>query len=134
MSNRTKMTDDMKENFISLLADHGSVTHVCGLLGMSRTCAYAHRVEDENFRDAWDSAIALGGHSLLDAAHERAIGGSDTLLMFMLKKHFPNDFRERRENFNTNTHQGPGGQPLAASAVVNVTIGSPPVNPDPSEP
>lgn len=122
----------MKENFISLLAEHGSVTHVCGLLGFSRVTAYAHRHEDENFRDAWDAAIALGGQSLLDVAHERAVGGSDTLLMFMLKKHFPNDFRERRENWNTNTHQGPGGTPLAAQAVVNVTIGNPAS--DPTEP
>lgn len=134
MANRTKLTAEKKEDFIALLEKHGSVTEVCGLLGISRMCAYAHRAEDESFRDSWDAAIKLGEQSLLDAAHERAIGGSDTLLIFLLKGAFPERFRERRETIAQMTHQGPGGQPLAMQAVVNVTIAAPDEDRDPSEP
>ena len=123
MTNRTKLTPENKEEFVRLLEKHGSVTHVCDMMGISRTCAYAHRREDEPFKVAWDAAYDLGGFALLDEAHKRAIGGSDTLMIFLLKGHFPEKFRERRETLGTMQHTGPGGGPIQARASITVQIG-----------
>jgi hypothetical protein len=100
------------------------VTHVCAKLGFSRMCAYGNRAEDDAFREAWDAAVMLGIEKAEDECMSRAIGGADTLLMFILKAAKPDKYRERRETIAQMTHQGPGGQPLALQAVVNVQIGN----------
>lgn len=130
MANRTKMTPEAKEEFCRILAEsYSNVTHTCEKMAISRTCAYANRYEDEGFRDAWDAAVTLGIEKLEDEAVARAVGGSDTLLIFMLKGAKPDKYRERRETLGTVAHTGAGGT-LLPQAVVNVNItGSTPADP-----
>lgn len=123
----------MKEGFVTLLAEsYGNVSHTCDRMNVSRAGAYGHRVEDEAFRDAWDAAVVLGIEKLEDEAVSRAVGGSDTLMMFMLKAAKPDKYRERRETIGTMQHAGAGGAALP-QAVVNVNIAPGVRHTDPNE-
>lgn len=114
--------EEIKEDFISLLAETGNATQVCETLQVSRMTAYAWRHEFPEFKEAWDAAKALGMEGLEDIARHRARESSDNLLMFLLRGGMPEKYRERRESITQMTHQGPGGQPLAMHAAVNITI------------
>ena len=80
--------------FLDALRSHGVISEAAKVAGVSRWTVYNERKIDTGFRDAWDEALALGVEALEDAAKKRAFAGSDTLLIFLLKAHKPERYRE----------------------------------------
>ena len=103
---------DWKPAFIEALRATGSVTRAAKYAGRSRNQAYHVRRQSEDFAAQWDDALEEGT-DLLDAeARRRAVTGidkpvfykgevvgsitkySDRLLMFLLRAHRPQVFRD----------------------------------------
>lgn len=94
----SKLTVEKKGKFLSNLTEGWSVTNAADGIGVSRQALYKLRQEDENFADEWDSAIEEGTDRLEDEAIRRAMGNSDTLMIFMLKARRPQKYKDRVEN------------------------------------
>lgn len=112
MANRTKFTQEKKEELCVAILETGNVSKACQMCEVSRTAAYAHKEEDEDFSDAWDEAIVESIELMEAEARRRAVEGvlepvyyqgekvglirkySDTLLMFLLKGKKPKEFRD----------------------------------------
>ena len=103
---------DWKPAFIEALRATGSVTRAAKYVGRSRNQAYHVRRQSEDFAAQWDDALEEAT-DLLDAeARRRAVTGtdkpvfykgevvgsitkySDRLLMFLLRAHRPQVFRD----------------------------------------
>jgi hypothetical protein len=75
-----------KAVFLDLLQETGSVKDACQSLGISEKTAYVAKRGDKAFCTEWDVLIQDGALDKLEAeAVRRALAGSDTLLIFMLK-------------------------------------------------
>jgi hypothetical protein len=105
-------TPDRQKRFITALADLGSVKAAAHAVNMSPDGAYMLRrhPEADEFRQAWEAALALGVQRLEDVAMERALFGvevpvfhfgavvgtrrvyNDRLLMFLLRNRAPTRF------------------------------------------
>lgn len=105
-------TPERQRGFIEALAETGSPKHAARTVGMTPEGAYLLRrhPEGEEFRKAWEAALALGVQRLEDIALERAIHGievpvysygklvgtrrvyNDALLMFLLRNRAPHRF------------------------------------------
>lgn len=112
MANRTKLTPKRREQFISELLSHSNVAKACESIGVHRQTAYQYRDKHPDFKQEWDEAIERGTDALVQEAYRRAHAGveepiyylgevcgtvrkySDTLLIFLLKSHRPNVYRE----------------------------------------
>lgn len=90
--------------FLEHLSEGDSVSGAAKKVGVSRNCVYEKRRSDPEFKKAWEDAQEQGTDFLEDAATARAIDGSDTLLIFMLKSRRPEKYRERFD-IDTN-HRG----------------------------
>lgn len=88
---------DWKVTFLEALRDKPNVTKACDAAGIARATAYHHRELFPEFAAAWNKALRQGVCSLEDAAFDRAFSGSDTLMIFLLKAHFPDRYRDRQE-------------------------------------
>lgn len=115
---------DWPVRFLDALAEYGNVSAACRVAKVSRETVYRHKREDATFALAWDEAAVLGVESLEDEARRRAFKGvrkpvyqkgelvgyvqeySDTLMIFLLKAHKPEKYRERHE------FSGPNGGPI----------------------
>jgi len=107
-------TLDRQRRFIECLADTGSVTQAAIAVGMSTVSCYRlrHSPDGKGFATAWDIAIQAASRRLIDLAFDRAVHGSeepvfdkegrrtgirmrynDRLLMFLLRAHHPERFR-----------------------------------------
>ena len=106
-------TPERQRGFIEALADTGSVKHAAHAVNMTAVGAYYLRRQPEadDFRKAWEAALALGVQRLEDVAMERAIHGievpvyhfgavvgsrmvyNDRLLMFLLRNRAGQRFR-----------------------------------------
>lgn len=95
MANRTKWTAKKRDEFLSIVADGHSITYAARLVGMSRSRVYAIREVDAEFAEALEQAVQEGSEALEDVALSRAIEGSDTLLMFLLKGRMPEKYKDR---------------------------------------
>lgn len=95
MGLRTIRTTDNRERFLELLRKSGNVSASCDTAELARTAVYAWRDADPDFAAAWDDAMSLGVEALEDEARRRAFGGSDLLMMFMLKSAKPDRYRDR---------------------------------------
>ncbi|WP_374527195.1 hypothetical protein [Novosphingobium sp.] len=105
-------TEERQRGFIAALADTGSVKAAAQRVNMTPEGAYQLRrhPEAESFRQAWETALALGVQQLEDIAMERALHGqevpvysygkligsrvvyNDRLLMFLLRNRAPTRF------------------------------------------
>jgi hypothetical protein len=114
------------EAFIEALRKTGNISAACRSSRFPRRTAYDRREVDPEFAAAWDAALDEAVDSLEKEAWRRATEGtlkpvfqggaqvgrireySDTLLIFLLKGHRPERFREtvRQE------HSGPGGKSI----------------------
>ncbi len=130
------------------LRDSGIVREACEHARISRGQAYAAKHDDEKFAAAWDEAMQEAVDRLEAVAQERAIDGweepvfyqgvacgtvhrrSDTLLMFLMKAHAPERFRDNYHNYHIE-HSGPHGAPLTP-ATVTVFIPDNGRDPDPA--
>lgn len=83
-----------KPVFLRALEHGNSVSTACRLAGVSRATAYRARQRSPKFAQEWHDAWESGTDLLEDTAFERALAGSDTLLIFLLKARRPEVFRE----------------------------------------
>ena len=109
-----------KQHFLRVLAECGNVTAAVEAAGVSRTCAYETRQNDEAFAQAWSEAEEIAADRLEAEAWRRGVEGgeepvislgkvveradgaplmirrySDTLLALLLRAHRPEKYRER---------------------------------------
>jgi hypothetical protein len=107
-------TPEVQRAFIEWLADLGSVTEACRMVGRSTTGAYRLKRHPEagEFAAAWAAALAIAVGMVEDNAIDRAINGvevpvlaygktlatrrvhNDRLAMFMLRNHAPERYCE----------------------------------------
>lgn len=104
--------------FISALSVCGNVSQAAKDADLDRVMLYQEREKDEAFRAEWEKASAIGIAALEDEACRRAYDGwdepvfhkgaecgtvrkfSDTLLIFLLKGHKPEKYREVQNQVN----------------------------------
>lgn len=80
--------------FLDGLRLHGIITQAAADAQIDRSTAYYERQRDPVFAQEWEEALDRGVDMLEDVAKKRAYEGSDTLLIFLLKAHRPNRYRE----------------------------------------
>jgi hypothetical protein len=82
--------------FIAALRNSANIRYACEEAGVTRQSAYEYREKHAKFRAQWDEALDDACDILEGMAWKRS-EGSDQLLMFLLKAHRPDKFRERHE-------------------------------------
>ncbi|NBB81653.1 MAG: terminase [Verrucomicrobia bacterium] len=92
----TENTPKKREAFLSCLENGDSVQNAANVAGVARGTVYRWRKEDEEFAAAWDMALDSGIDRLEDEAYKRALSGSDTLLIFLLKSKRPSIYSEKQ--------------------------------------
>lgn len=128
-----KVTAKQKELFLEAFAQTANVSYACEVAGTTRRSAYNWREKDKDFSDKWDEAYETAVDRMEEAARSRAVDGvrkrkfwqgeeikvrneetgkmepyleveySDQLLMFLLKSHRPDRFREKYD-LNVSEH------------------------------
>lgn len=88
--------------FLRSLAEDSNVSGACRAAGIERSTAYDERHANPVFAAEWEYALELGTGAMEDEARRRALNGSDTLLIFMLKAHKPGTYRETTRTVNVN--------------------------------
>lgn len=91
----TNPTHKKGERLLAALRAGETVTSACQAEHIHRSTYYAWRAADSGFAAQADDAIESGTDVLEDEARRRAIAGSDTLLIFLLKARRPEKYRER---------------------------------------
>lgn len=81
--------------FLAVLRNTANVRAACEKAKIDRRTAYRNRDENESFRERWDEAVEDACDQLEAMAWLRAKGRSDVLLIFLLKAHRPEKYRER---------------------------------------
>ncbi len=80
------------------MRNSANVRAACAAAGVGRRTVYDKRQRDPKFAQDWDEALEEACDVLEAAAWKRASGGeSDQLLIFLLKAHRPQKFRDRYE-------------------------------------
>lgn len=100
-----KLSRDWMPAFLNHYARFGIVKLACDSAGIDRTTAYAARDRDKSFAEAWEMAREDAIEELEAEALRRALDGSDTLIIFMLKSLRPDKYRERIEARSLNLHE-----------------------------
>lgn len=90
----TKWTSEKKATFLRLLASGTTVEEAASACGVARSGAYELRNTDPQFAKEWEAARNARGVVLEEEARRRALNGSDVLLIFLLKGHFPDRYRD----------------------------------------
>ena len=83
-----------RKTFLVSLQNSGNIRLSCQAAGISRVAAYRDRLHDDAFRAEWDTAMEDATDTLELIARKRAAASSDLLLIFLLKAHRPEKFRE----------------------------------------
>jgi hypothetical protein len=81
--------------FLATLRNTANVRESCLVAGINRDTAYHARKQSAEFRQQWDVALQDACDILETEARRRALEISDTLLIFLLKSHRPEVYRER---------------------------------------
>ena len=103
-SNREAM-----DRFLECLRDSGNIRASAKAAGIPRRTAYNWRERFVTFRNEWDDAVEDACDILEETAWRRAVKeSSDRLLMFLLKAHRPDRFKERSQV----EHSGQDGGPI----------------------
>lgn len=113
MAESTKRTARRDHRFLETLADSGNVSQSARVAGYSRWAVYKWYREDSAFAAAWRDALDSALDALEAEARRRALEGvqegvfyqgtriatvtkySDSLLMFLLKAHRPEKYKDR---------------------------------------
>jgi hypothetical protein len=106
---RTPNTD-WHDTFLASLSGDGNVSKAAKAAHVDRSYAYDQKAADSAFSTQWESAKKLGLDSLTDVAIERAHNGSETLIIFLMKAHEPEKYRERHDVTT-------GGKPLPIAVI-----------------
>lgn len=107
MANRIKLTPERKAKFLAELEKLPNVARACRRVGVSAVCAYEHRKNDEEFREAWDEAIQVSVAELEESMFERGKATDTVAGIFMLKAHGGDKYKETRRNEITGANGGP---------------------------
>src|ERR1700760_3097839 len=102
---RTIRTQSTREVFLRALAETGNVSASAEAAGIGRNALYQWRSDDLGFARAWDLALELGVDALEDEAKRRAMNGSDTLLMFLLRGRRPEVYGQKSQIAVINRHE-----------------------------
>lgn len=94
--------------FLERLRELGVITYAVRGLNISRKTAYNHREQFPEFAAAWDDALEEATERLEIECTMRARDYSDLLLIFLLKAHKPEKYRETRRY----EVSGPNGGPV----------------------
>jgi phage terminase small subunit len=89
-----RLTGERKRRFLDALREGATNAAAARAAGVSRMTAYRERARNPDFAAAWDDAIEDGTDRLEEEAMRRALAGSDTLLIFLLKARRPAQYRE----------------------------------------
>jgi hypothetical protein len=88
--------------FLDALRAHGIVTKAALEANVERSTVYFERQRDPLFAQEWADALDRGVDMLEDVAKQRAYEGSDVLLIFLLKAHRPERYRETTRSIQVN--------------------------------
>ena len=91
---RRSVRPDWAERFLEAFAASGNVLLAASAAGVSRDTPYKRARTNRSFADRWASAREDAIDFLEGEARRRAINGSDALLMFLLRAHRPERYRE----------------------------------------
>lgn len=126
---------DWQIKFIKELCRTGNVSAACRKAKVSRKHAYETRQLDVDFAEAWAEALIIATEALEEEARRRAYIGvlepvfyegkqvakirkySDTLMIFLLKAHRPDKYRENSRV----EHVGDGGGAIKIEEVNGAT-------------
>ena len=90
------MARDWQRKFIDNLRETGNISKACIVAKISRPTAYAERERNAVFAQEWEDALEHIADDLEDVARQRAVDGSDVLLIFLLKGLKPDKYRENK--------------------------------------
>jgi len=79
------LSKNWREKFIDSLRESGNVSDSCEVAKVSRSQAYAERDNNPVFAEQWEHALEHIADKLEQVARQRAVDGSDVLLIFLLK-------------------------------------------------
>ena len=86
------------ERFLQKLRDSANVRAACDAADVNRSTVYRWRDKWKTFADEWNEALEDACDVLEQEAWRRAMAeNSDRLLMFLLKAHRPDKFKDRQE-------------------------------------
>jgi hypothetical protein len=85
---------DWAERFLEAFAATGNVRLATSAAGVSRDAPYKRARVRQSFADRWAKAREEAIDLLEAEARRRALSGSDALLMFLLRAHRPERYRE----------------------------------------
>ena len=107
-----------------------SVTRACEIADIARATFYGWLKDDPEFKAAYEAAREEAVEVLEEEAIRRAtIGGSDTLLIFLLKGMRPDKYRENRAV----QVSGPGGGAITTHKVIVKMVDVPNHHQDPGD-
>lgn len=97
---QTEQTQDeilhaKKRAFLAAYEQCGNITQASKAVGISRQTHYDWMRDDDDYKKAFADAEEAAGDALEAEARKRALAGSDTLLIFLLKGHKPEKYKER---------------------------------------
>jgi hypothetical protein len=81
--------------FLAALRRSGNVVQACRVADIDRTITYDLRARDAEFAAAWEKAKEDAVDWLEEVAYHRAEGGSDLLIIFLLKAARPDKYGDR---------------------------------------
>lgn len=85
---------DWAARFLEVFAATGNVRLAASAAGVSRTAPYKRATSSARFARRWAKAREDAIDTLEAEARRRALSGSDALLMFLLRAHRPERYRE----------------------------------------
>ena len=88
------LSERQRLKFLKALRETGIVTDAAKILGVDRTTVYRERDRNPQFKADWEQVNEWVTEELEQEARRRAMKGSDTLLMFMLRAKRPSVYRE----------------------------------------
>lgn len=145
----TKVTKNLEEKFLELLAAGVSITRACDQINVSRKTMYDRRKKRSKFKEAWDDALEDVRVAKLAEAeaelHRRAVKGvpvgsfrhndktypklrySDALLLALLKALDPDKYGDKPKE------DGDGDTGPALLPLISFVEPEPPKEDDPSD-
>ena len=93
-NHRIRFTSEKREKFLAELREMPNVSRAARRTAISVRTAYDHRATFPDFAADWEDAISEGIEHLEEEAMRRGLKDSDTLLIFLLKAHRPDKYRE----------------------------------------
>ena len=132
MADKTE-TEVKKELFLLELMVDGNISAACERAGVHRPVMYDARNRSKVFREKWEKNRQIGLEALQDEAVRRASGWfearedgtevfkySDALLMFNLKAHFPEKYRD---NYKSPDEDNDVGRPVYVEVRADGSLG-----------